>query len=51
MITKIEISDLYVLSDNKGYVYPRIFISREDAEKCRDVIGKEMIITCTFINN
>ena len=49
-IIEIKISNLWILSDDKGYIYPRIFLSKEEAENCGKTVGLT-VITPSFINN
>lgn len=51
MITEIKISDLFVLSNDKGEVYPKIFISSSEAEEYAKDLGDLKIINKCFINN
>jgi hypothetical protein len=38
-ITEIKISDLWVLTDGEGTVYPKIFVDEDEAIECMKSIG------------
>lgn len=51
-IMTVKIDGLYILVDFKSkYVYPRIFMSKEAAEKCNKELGNSFEVKDAFINN
>lgn len=49
MTRDFKLNNLWVISDNKGVVYPKIFMDKEEAKRVSNTLGYPLV-TSAFIN-